>query len=614
MKFGQTEQPLITALYERLSRDDDQEGDSNSIVTQKRLLESYAKEHGFRNCVHYTDDGWSGGTFERPDWKRMIADIEAGKVGAVLVKDMSRVGRDYLQTGFYTEVFFQKHNVRFIAIYSGVDSADQKSGEFAPFLNIMNEWYLRDASRKLKQSYQARARANISFSNKTLYGYRKDPERKHHLIIDEESAAVVRQIYAYALQGDGPAIIARKLREQKIERPSYYMATHGLELYATDLDRPYDWSNRTVGNILRKIEYLGHTVNHRTERKTYKSKKEYLEPSEWQIIENTHEPIIDQATFDAVQKIRGTVRRTDTTGEPNVLTGLVYCGDCGSKMYNHRGKSKDAKHVYAPDPQSGLLPADAFQCREYSVTSRRETKKCFSHYITTQALREIALSAIRSTATFAIQNRAEFLRRVRETSAAKQSADAKVLQQRIKKTQKRIDELDRLFVKLYEDYAYERIPLKRYEQIAAMYEAEQTGLKKVLTADQKELATFDRDTDRAEQFLFLAKKYTDFSVLTNEMLLAFVDRIVVYGATRICGVKLQNIEIFLKHIGKVELPDEAPPVIPTPEEYEAEKQRRKREYDRKYYYEKRKPKDEAKKAAMQKAPKPDTVSESEQQA
>ena len=614
MKFGQTEQPLITALYERLSRDDDQEGDSNSIVTQKRLLESYAKEHGFLNCVHYTDDGWSGGTFERPDWKRMIADIEAGKVGAVLVKDMSRVGRDYLQTGFYTEVFFRKHNVRFIAIYSGVDSADQQSGEFAPFLNIMNEWYLRDASRKQKQSYQARARANLAFSNKTLYGYRKDPEQKHHLLIDEEAAAVIRQIFAWALQGAGPAIIARKLREQKIERPSYYMATHGLEQYATDFNRPYDWSNRTVGNILQKLEYLGHTVNHRTERETYKSNKKYLAPSEWQIIENTHEPIIDQATFDAVQKIRGTVRRTDTTGVPNVFTGLVYCGDCGSKMYNHRGKGKDAKHVYTPDPESGLLPADAFQCRQYTVTSRRETKKCFSHYITTKTLREIALSAIRSTATFAIQNRTEFLRRVRETSAAKQSADAKTLQQRIRKTQKRIDELDRLSVKLYEDYAYERIPLKRYEQIAAMYEAEQTDLKKVLAADQRELTTFDRDTDRAEKFLFLAKKYTDFSVLTNEMLLAFVDRIVVYGATRICGVKLQNIEIFLKHIGKVELPDEVPPVIPTPEEYEAEKQRRKREYDRKYYYEKRKPKDEAKKAAMQKAPEPDTVSESEQQA
>ena len=613
MKFGQTEQLRVTALYERLSRDDDQEGDSNSIITQKRLLESYAKEHGFSNCVHYTDDGWSGGTFERPDWKRMIADIEAGKIGTVLVKDMSRVGRDYLQTGFYTEVFFRKHNVRFIAVYSGIDSADQQSGEFAPFLNIMNEWYLRDASRKQKQSYQARARANLAFSNKTLYGYRKDPEQKHHLLIDEEAAAVVRQIYAFALQGDGPAIIARKLREQKIERPSYYMATHGLEQYATDFDRPYDWSNRTVGNILQKLEYLGHTVNHRTERETYKSKKKHLEPSEWQIIENTHEPIIDRATFDAVQKIRGTVRRTDTTGVPNVFTGLVYCGDCGSRMYNHRGKSRDAKHVYTPDPRSGLLPADAFQCRQYSVTSRRETKKCFSHYITTQALREIVLSAIRSTATLAIRDRAEFLHRVRETSAAKQSADAKALQQRIKKTQKRIDELDRLSVRLYEDYAYERIPLKRYEQIAAMYEAEQTDLKKALAADQKELAAFDRDTDRAEQFLFLAKKYTDFSVLTNEILLAFVDRIVVYGATRTCGVKLQTIEIFLKHIGKVELPDQAP-VVPSPEEYEAEKRRKRQEYDRKYYYEKRRPKDAAKKAAMQKEPETEAVSESGRQA
>ena len=202
---------------------------------------------------------------------------------------------------------------------------------------------------------------------------------------------------------------------------------------------------------------------------------------------------------------------------------------------------------------------------------------------------------------------------MRETSAAKQSADAKVLQQRIKKTQKRIDELDRLSVKVYEDYAYERIPLKRYEQIAAMYEAEQTDLKKTLTADQRELATFDHDTDRAEQFLFLAKKYTDFSVLTNEMLLAFVDRIVVYGATRTCGIKLQNIEIFLKHIGKVELPDQAPPILPMPEEYEAEKQRRKREYDRKYYYEKRKPKEEAKKASMQRVAETEDALESEQQ-
>ena len=613
MKFGQTEQ-LITALYERLSRDDDQEGDSNSIVTQKRLLENYAKEHGFSNCAHYTDDGWSGGTFERPDWKRMIADIEAGKVGAVLVKDMSRVGRDYLQTGFYTEVFFRKHNIRFIAIYSGVDSADQQSGEFAPFLNIMNEWYLRDASRKLKQSYQARGRANLAFSNKTLYGYRKDPAQKHHFLIDEEAAAVVRQVFAWALQGDGPAIIARKLREQKIERPSYYMATHGLEQYATDLDRPYDWSNRTVGNMLKKLEYLGHTVNHRTERETYKSKKKYLEPSEWQIIENTHEPIISQETFDAVQKIRGTVRRTDTTGVPNVFTGLVYCGDCGSKMYNHRGKGRDKKRVYTPDPQSGLLPADAFQCRLYSVTSRREKKICFSHYITTQALREITLSAIRSTATFAIQNRTEFMRKVRETSALKQSADAKVLQQRIKKTQKRIDELDRLSVKLYEDYAYERIPLKRYEQISAMYESEQTELNKVLADDQKELADFDRDTDRAEQFMFLAKKYTDFSVLTNEMLLAFVDRIVVYGATRTCGCKLQNIEIVLKHIGKVELPDQAPPILLTPEEYEEEKRRKKQEYDRRYYYEKRKPKEAAKKASSQSVQEPEEETSSEQQA
>ena len=228
MSIRQTEQEQITALYERLSRDDEQLGDSNSIVMQKRMLEDYAAQHGFSNCAHYTDDGYTGGNFERPDWKRLVADIENGKVAAVLVKDMSRVGRDYLQTGFYTEVFFPQHGVRFIAITNGVDSADRQSGEFAPFLNIMNEWYLRDASRKQKQSYLARSRANIPFSNKVLYGYKKDPERKHHLLIDEESAAVVREVFSLALKGYGPAVIANKLRERKIERPSYYMHTHGL--------------------------------------------------------------------------------------------------------------------------------------------------------------------------------------------------------------------------------------------------------------------------------------------------------------------------------------------------------------------------------------------------
>ena len=414
MSIRQTEQEQITALYERLSRDDEQLGDSNSIVMQKRMLEDYAAQHGFSNCAHYTDDGYTGGNFERPDWKRLVADIENGKVAAVLVKDMSRVGRDYLQTGFYTEVFFPQHGVRFIAIANGVDSADRQSGEFAPFLNIMNEWYLRDASRKQKQSYLARSRANIPFSNKVLYGYKKDPEQKHHLLIDEESAAVVREVFSLALKGYGPAVIANKLRERKIQRPSYYMHTHGLELYATDLDRPYDWAPRTVAKMLSRPEYLGHTVNHRTDKETYKSPKVYCDPSQWQIIENTHEPIIDQSTFDAVQQIRKTVRRTDTTGEPNVFTGLVYCADCGGKMYNHRGMAKNQWHTFTPDPVTGLLPADSYQCRTYTMSSRRENKTCFSHYITTQALRSLTLDAIRTAATFAIRNRTEFLRRVRE--------------------------------------------------------------------------------------------------------------------------------------------------------------------------------------------------------
>ena len=339
-------------------------------------------------------------------------------------------------------------------------------------------------------------------------------------------------------------------------------------------------------------------MNHRTDKETYKSPKVYCTPDQWQIIENTHEPLVDQSTFDAVQQIRKTVRRTDTTGEPNVFTGLVFCADCGSKMYNHRGMAKNQWHEFTPDPVTGLLPADSYQCRTYTMSSRRETKTCFSHYITTQALRTLTLDAIRTAATFAIHNKPEFLRRVREASALQQTADAKAVRQRLHKAEKRINELDRLSVKLYEDYAFERIPLKRYEQIAATYESEQGELQKALEADKASLAVFDQDTDRAEQFLFLAKRYSDFSVLTNEMILEFVDRILVHGPRRVGSMKIQPVEIMLKHIGKVDLPEEEPPVPLTEEELAAEKRRRRQEYDRRYYYEKRKPKMAAQKAAQ----------------
>ncbi len=337
MKAKKTDNGKITALYERLSRDDDLTGDSNSIINQKKLLEDYAREHGFTNCVHFTDDGWSGANFERPNWKRMIAGIESGEIGYVLVKDLSRVGRDYLQVGFYTEVMFKERGVRFIAIANGVDSDKRESSEFAPFLNIMNEWYVRDSSRKITSVLHARGMSGKHTNSHCIYGYKKDPNDKDHWIIDEEAAEVVRRIYRMALESKGPYEIARILALEKVERPSYYLAQRGVGKHQSNFNpaERYTWRGGTVADILSKPEYMGHTVNFRSHKQSYKDKNAVMNPKEdWLIFEDTHEAIVDRETWELAQKLRKTPKRIDTLGEANPLTGLLYCADCGEKVMN----------------------------------------------------------------------------------------------------------------------------------------------------------------------------------------------------------------------------------------------------------------------------------------
>ncbi len=350
MAILQTEK--ITALYERLSRDDDQIGDSNSIINQKKYLESYAEQKGYTHCIHYTDDGWSGGNFDRPAWKKLVADIEAGKVAHVLVKDMSRIGRDYLQTGFYTEVMFRQHNVHFVAIANSVDSDDRNSSEFAPFLNIMNEWYLRDLSRKQRTAIRVKGESGKPTTNCAIYGYLKDPNDKYKWVIDEEAAAVVRKIYRLTIEGLGPFQIARRLYEEKIETPAVYFGKKGMGVWKSKehFENPYGWNDYIIGRILSKPEYMGHTVNFRSHKESYKDKTAVKNPKEdWLIFENTHEAIIDKETWELVQKLRETPRRTDTFGVANPLTGLVFCADCGAKMYNHRNKGGSKGKQYPSD-------------------------------------------------------------------------------------------------------------------------------------------------------------------------------------------------------------------------------------------------------------------------
>ncbi len=578
MNNRQTEK--ITACYERLSRDDELQGDSNSIINQKGYLEDYAAQHGFKNCVHYTDDGISGCTFERPAWKKLLSDIEAGKVAVVLTKDMSRIGRDYLQTGFYTEVMFRERGVRFIAIGNGVDSADKNSSEFAPFLNIMNEWYLRDCSRKQCAAYQARGKLGKPTTNHAIYGYKKDPNDKHHWLIDEEAAAVVRKIFNLSMNGKGTSEIANILRDEKIERPSYYMGVRGQGTRQNDNNpnHRYDWCSTTVANIISKPEYMGHTVNFRSYKESYKDKQAIKRPpEEWTVFENTHEAIVDKETWELAQKIRKTVKRTDTTGEANPLTGLLFCADCGEKLYNHKGRAQANKENRGIDPVSGLYPYDHYECATYNLNYNRTEKVCCSHYISTKALRTVILETIKTVSSYAIGNEEEFIQRVREASEVRQKEAAKELKRKICKAEKRSAELDGLIKKLYESFATGKLTEKRFELLSSEYEQEQAELEKVIAEDKARLESYNADTERVDRFIEIAKKYTDFSVLTAPMIYEFIDKIIVHAPDRSSGEREQEIEIYLKFIGKFDIPIPEP----TAEEIERlEKERARREYYR----------------------------------
>ena len=572
MAVRQTEEK-ITALYERLSRDDDIAGDSNSILNQKRYLETYAQQRGYTNLVHYTDDGWSGGNFERPGWKRLVADMEAGKVAHLLCKDMSRIGRNYLQTGFYTEVMFRQYGVHFVAVANNIDSDEQESSEFAPFLNIMNEWYLRDQSKKVAAAYRVKGKAGKPTSNSPVYGYKKDPEDKDHWLVDEEAAAVVRRIFRLAVEGHGPYDISKLLTAEKVECPGHYLARQREAQHrpgkrkgqsALDKNRPYDWYGNTVSTILERPEYMGHTVNFRSSKKSYRDKRVKNAPEDWLVFENTHEAIVDPETWKLAQQVKRTVRRTDTTGVANPFTGLVFCADCGAKMYNHRGR-----HTKPGGREYG---SDTYNCSTYALTIERETKQCFSHNVSTRALTELVLETIRTTAGYALANRKAFIQKVRSISQVRQQEAAKELSRRVAKAKKRIAELDILIKKLYETYALGRMDEKRFELLSAGYEKEQDELEQALAADQASLDQFNEDTDRADKFLALAKKYTDFSELTPAMLNEFVEKIMVHAPDRSAGERVQEIEIYLKFIGKFDVPLPEP----TPEELAAEEVRRQR--------------------------------------
>ncbi len=564
-----TNEPQITALYERLSRDDDQQGDSNSIVNQKAYLISYAADHGFANCRHYTDDGYSGGNFERPGWKQLIADIEAGKVNTVIAKDMSRIGRNYLETGFYTEVMFRKWNVRFIAIANGVDNLNPESGEFVPILNVMNEWYLRDQSRKMTAAYKQKGNAGLPTNNNCIFGYKKDPEQKNQWLVDEEAAQVVRRIYQMACEGHGPYEIARILTQEKVDSPGYYFSQHkcGLRQDYVDASRQHDWYGTTVTRILTHQEYMGYTVNFRSGKRFFKDERHVNPPEDWAVFENTHEAIVSKDVWELAQRALKSKKRTDTLGEANPLTGLMYCADCGARMYNHRCGSKTGE----------AFSRDSYNCSTYTLSRARETRTCTSHCISTQTVRALLLDTIRTVSRYAIENEAAFEQKVREACQVRHDESAKELKGRLRKAQKRCGELDVLIKKLYEAYALEKITEKRFDELLADYEAEQAELNGVIQSNQADLDSYEASTENMEAFMALARKYRNVEELTTTMIFDFVDKIIVHAPKKINGERHMQVEIILRFIGNFQVPKPEP----TPEEIEqAEKEQQRRAKNR----------------------------------
>ena len=553
----------ITPLYERLSRDDELQGESNSISNQKQMLEDFARRNGLPNPTHFTDDGISGTRFDRPGFLAMMEEVEAGRVEAIVIKDMSRLGRDYLKVGQVMEVLRQR-GVRLIAINDGVDSL-KGDDDFTPFRNIMNEFYARDTSRKIRSVFKSKGMSGKHLTGTVIYGYLWDENREHWLV-DEEASEVVRRIFSLTLEGYGPYQIACKLSADRIEIPVVHLArfNEGVNRSKPVKD-PYGWGSSTIVNILKKREYLGHTINFKT-RKHFKDKKShYVSEDEWTIFENTHEAIIDQQTFDLAQKIRSNVRRyPNGWGEAAPLTGLLYCADCGGKMYVHR--TNNGKRI------------SQYTCSNYTKVPCG-TLCPTQHRINESAILTLVSDTLRAIAEYSKNDRTEFIHAVQETQVAQQSADIAKKRRRLAAAQKRAGELEKLICKIYEDNALGKLPDARYKALDAQYAKEQDALEIEIAELEKAVTGYEQSQKSAEKFIALIDKYENFDALTNTMLNEFVEKILVHERARKGSQDTtQEIEIYFNFLGRY-IPPSLQPVPLTPEEQE-ELQKKEERKDR----------------------------------
>lgn len=529
----------ITALYERLSRDDELQGESNSISNQKKILEEYANKNNLKNIVHYTDDGISGTRFDRPGFVAMMNEVDKGNVSTIIVKDMSRLGRDYLKVGQCMEIL-RKKDVRLIAINDNFDSSI-KEDDFAPFRNIMNEWYARDTSRKIRSSFKTKGESGKPTSSTPPYGYMKSTEDKNKWIIDEEAAKIVRRIFNLTMQGYGPYKISKILEEEKIDIPGYHQQKLGIGLFQKkEFKYPYRWCSSTIASILTKQEYLGHTVNFKT-RKHFKDKKsKYVSSDKWLIFENTHEPIIDQETYDNAQRIRGNAKRyPDGWGEYHPLTGLMYCSDCGSKMYVHR--TSNYKNI------------PYYICNAYTKVPCG-THCCSAHRIKAEVVLELIKSILQEIKDTIKYDRYSFIKSIQdEIEIAKENENEK-RKSRVIIIQNRLSELEKLMCRIYEDMILSRISEKRYETLNIQYEKEQHQLSTELNRLEKEIQNYQDKKINMKKFLDLIEKYENFEELDAVMINEFVEKIIVHERKEKWSQNSeQEIEIYFNFIGNYNL-------------------------------------------------------------
>ena len=527
----------ITALYCRLSQDDGREGESNSILNQRTILEKYAQDNGMKNIRFFIDDGYSGTSWDRPGFTELKAEIETGNVNTLIVKDLSRLGRDHIMVGYYTEMYFPEMGVRFIAINDNVDTANSESNEFAPFTNIFNEWYAKNTSKKIRAVKRAKGEAGERIGTSIPYGYKKDLENPKLLAIDEEAAKIVQYIYELCICGKGPTQIAKQLTAEGIDNPTTYRQKHDMP-YSNKGSLNSAWGKETISRILENMVYLGHTVNFKRANLSYKSKKQvYLPKEDWLIFENTHPAIIEKSVWDKVQELRKHKRRLTKTGKTSIFSGLLRCADCGAKLYfctaNNFKKSQDH-----------------FVCSNY----KSNMGTCSAHYIREVVLYELVLEQMQRMLKYLKDFEDDFVKSLMDKSAKEQKKDISQKRKQIKSNQRRVSELDDIFKQIYEDNFNGKISDERFTKLSTDYELEQKNLITENAILETELAKSEETVNGVERFLEVVRSYTEITELSARVVNDLIDKIVIHTPDKSSGHRVQQVDIYYTAVGVIDIP------------------------------------------------------------